>query len=168
LPLAIGGAWDDGLCSESGSALEGVWFESGETLSCAAVGGFPLLCSPGSTTPRLTGVCDDTPPPVTTWRSLGGIPRGVRVRLDVSVGAGGTRGGEKEDMEKLCRRKAGEETEDDDLRGDWAEGVRWTWPATRGICAVLSRRDCLLGRGELDDEIWSGPVTPPLCCVSES
>jgi hypothetical protein len=154
LSLTIGGgAWDDGLCFESGSALEGVWFERGEALSSAAVG-FPLLCSLGST------------PSVTTWRSLEGMPRGVRVRLDVSVGTGDTRGGEKEDMEKLCRRKAGEETEDDDLRGDWVEGVRWTWPA-RGISAV-SRRDCLPGRGELDDEIWSGPVTPLPCCVSDS
>jgi hypothetical protein len=127
LSLTIGGgAWYDGLCSEYGSALEGVWFERGEALSSAAVG-FPFLCSLGST------------PPVTTWRSLEGIPRGVRVRLDVSVGTGATRGGEKEDIEKLCRRKAGEETEDD-----------------------------LLGRRELDDEIWSGPVTPPPCCVSDS
>ena len=120
--------------------------------------GFPLPCSLGSTTPRLAGVCDNTPSPVTTWSPLEGVPRGVRVRLDVSVGTDAARGDGKEDMEKLCRRKAGEEAEDDDLRGDWAEGARWSWPA-RGICAVFSRRDCLLGRGEYD-EIWSGPVTP--------
>jgi hypothetical protein len=161
LSLTIGGAWDDGLCSESGSALEGV-----RGTSSGATVWFSLRCSLGRTTPpRSAGLCDDTPPPVTTWRSLEGIRRGVRVRSDVFVGTGAPRGGEEGVTEKLSWLKAGEEIEDD-LRGEWAERVRWTWSA-RGICLVLSRGDCLLGRGELDDEIWSGPVTRP-GCVSES
>ncbi len=112
LSLALGGA---GLCPESGSVLKnGVWSERGGTLSSATMG-FPLLCSLGGTTPPC---------------------------LDVffgSTGATPARGGEKEDMEKLCWRKAGEEVEDD-LEGSRAEGVRWNWPA-RGVCAVLPRRD---------------------------
>jgi hypothetical protein len=57
-------------------------------------------------------------PPVTTCRLLENIPY-ARVILGVLVGADAARGGEKDDMEKLCRRKAGEET-GDELRGDWA------------------------------------------------
>jgi hypothetical protein len=99
----------------------------------------PLLCSLRDTTlSGLAGAYDNVSPPVTTCRCrlLEDIPY-ARVILDVFVGTDAARGGEKEDMEKLCRRKAGEET-GGELRGDWAEEVRRTRLA-RGVCAVLSR-----------------------------
>ena len=45
----------------------------------------------------------------------------------------------------------------------WEESgqKKYDGPARRGVYArFFARRDCLLGRAESDDEIWSGPVTP--------